>query len=258
MSGAAPYTGIIFSSVDMRTEIDNMRLLAKGFLEPDSYERVIPAWKRHLETFMCQPPGAQTKWEIREDDAIKTVHSEGHYEKRGRKGKTVFGEVSGVWDIRIPSLPRTKKQKATGTKSFVLLGLASIVIKVKAKSSGDEIVKWTLDVGDHDSPGCHFHTQLGGEIGGQQFPVPRLPTLLHTPMDALEFLLSEIFQSKWAQHASQVGLPAVQIWSKCQRERLVNLLNWQKSEIEQARAAPWTLFKGKKPPANLFFSEARD
>lgn len=255
------YQGLQFSFAEMHREIENMRKLAEKFLDPKSYYRVIPEWQRQLQYFERQPhpSGAQLMWSISENDPIKTKLSEGEYEAKPRKGSyKLYGYISGVWEI---SKPASKgKKKTFRSPYFTLEGLASTKITVwtpRTNGPDEELARWALEVGGADSPGSHFHTQINLDDEDHKFPsklpVPRLPAVLVTPMDALDFLLAELFHDAWYEHTSQETDP-VKHWGACQRFRLGSLLNWQGRRIREASGSPWTTFKRQKPSANMFYS----
>jgi len=256
----SPYEGLRFSFAEMEREIENLRKLASRFLERSSFERVIPDWQRQLSTFKSRDAGSVLRWEIPETDPIQTKVSHGEYEPSGRRGKEVFGRISGLWEVKIPQA--VGKKRGRTQNSFVLLGLASTKITIWAHHEGkepEEIALWTVEIGDVTSPGCHFHTQITLEDAANKFPkflsVPRLPALLHTPMDALEFLLAELFQEEWYRHTSK-GNDALRNWASCQRNRLVKLLSWQLEKLNEASGSPWTTLKRQKPPLDMFFNES--
>jgi hypothetical protein len=243
----------------MEREIGNMRQLAKQFITRTSYARIILDWQQQLSNFKNRLPGSVLHWDIPETDPIQTIVSCGQYEPSGRKGRDVFGRVSGSWEITIPNV--IGKKKGVAQKTFVLLGLASTKVTVWANyedKEPEEIARWTVEIGDASSPGCHFHTQITLDDVDHKFPeflsVPRLPAFLHTPMDALDFLLAELFQEEWYQHTSR-GNDVLLHWASCQRNRLEKLLEWQLHKIKGTSGSPWTNFKRQKPPLNLFFDE---
>ncbi|MGH7771820.1 MAG: hypothetical protein ACREQA_06240 [Candidatus Binatia bacterium] len=255
------YQGLQFSFAEMHKEIVNMKRLAQPFLDSRSFYNVIPEWQRQLEYFERErhPSGAQLSWSISENDPVKTEFSEGEYEAKPRKGNyKLYGCISGVWQISKP--PSKGKKKAFRSPYFTLQGLAStkIVIWTPGTNGADiELARWTLEVGGADSPGCHFHTQINLDHEDHKFPsnlpVPRLPAVLVTPMDALDFLLAELFHDTWYEHTSRETDPVKQ-WRVCQGSRLGSLLNWQGQKIREATGSPWTTFKRQKPSANIFYS----
>jgi hypothetical protein len=256
-------SGLLFSFADMRREIENMAGMAKKFLEPAACEWIIPNWLQQLRNFSTSPPGSELSWEITKDMPVQTIRSNGEYEPDDQGEHTVFGTLSALWEIRLPA-PTGKRMKRHAEHShFELCGCAStrvIVWEYKPGGKHCELARWRFEVGDSESPGCHFHVQIMGEEPDQFFPktmsVPRLPGLLVTPMDSLEFLLAEIFQDRWKQHASQQTDP-MRHWSSCQRKRLVNLLSWLREGIANAAGSPWTSLKGCKPSGNLLIADLK-
>jgi hypothetical protein len=69
-------------------------------------------------------------------------------------------------------------------------------------------------------------------------------------MDALEFVLAELFQEEWVKHVAQEN-DAIRNWAGCQRERLIKLLKWQQDRLEKHSGSPWTSLKAAKPDADL-------
>jgi len=242
------YAGLQFSFAEMQREIENLRLLAEPFLEVASFERVLPAWIDQLAHAKNQHGNVRRRWEISATDPIKTILSDGRYEPKGRAGNLrVYGAVSGVWEIEVQR-PGKKKPPQT----FLLNGMATTQIRLwKQSDEGEEeVARWTVEVGCGDSPGCHFHTQITLDDADRKFPkglsVPRLPTFIHTPMDALDFVLGEIFQEEWFQECSK-GRDPVKLWTRCQRNRFTQLFRWHLETSETASFSPWLTLKRSKP-----------
>jgi hypothetical protein len=239
----------------MEREIENMRLLAKPFIQRESFEGIIPQWKQQLLSFNDKPIHGTFSWNLPEGSPIKTINSSGEYEPEGRKGRlTVFGTISSRWDIRAEPGVRAMRPRP---QCFILLGLASTKIRIWSlgiTGQTKEIARWTLEIGDSRSPGCHFHTQIDLEDEDNKFPkalsVPRFPGFLHTPMDALDFLLGELFQDGWYRRTSEQS-DFVTNWRGCQKPRLVAVLGWQREKIQAATGSPWTSFKREKPELDL-------
>lgn len=253
------YEGLGFSFAGMSNEVTSMASLAKSFLEESSLYNVLPMWNRALINFKDEPySGRRIRWEISERDPIKTKTTSEYEAGARRGGRTVFGQISCVWEISKP-VPKGKKERKRSFRSptFVVIGLACTKVTiwgVEDAGAPKELARWTLEIGDAMSPGCHFHTQINldarHEIFPKSLPVPRLPSLLHTPMDALDFLLGELFQNSWFKYASQ-DTDAGKTWAHCQTTRLTNLLKWQSETIKNASAAPWATLKKQKPSFDL-------
>ena len=254
---AENYQGLRFSFADMAREIKNMSSLAKKFLSIESSEQIIPNWLQALEAVRVRTV-ERYPWEISKNRPIETIVSIGKYEAGQRQGEhSVIGRISGQWVIDVP--PKNKGSKAPADY-FVLRGLASTNISIWSvdpdkPGSTSEIARWTVDIGSADHPGCHFHTQIDLDEDSPMFPkslsVPRLPSPFLTPMDALDFLLSEIFQDVWFKHVSAESDFATN-WAACQRRRLVRLLKWQIERLEKLGGSPWTSLKRQKPEPDLF------
>jgi hypothetical protein len=242
------YSGLRFSFADMEREIDNLGKLAEQFLTVESSQFVMPAWKQQLVNFKNSQPKPTLRWEIPHERPIQTKASEGAYEREPRRGGlTVYGTISVVWEISV------EKSSGSGSNpTFLLTGLASTKIKIWQchHEHPFEIARWTLDIGDTTSPGCHFHTQIQLDPADNKFPgslsVPRFPAFLHTPMDALDFLLGELFQSEWYERVSRSSDP-LRHWNGCQKERLTRMLGWHARTINEAKGSPWIALKRKKP-----------
>jgi hypothetical protein len=239
------YEGILFSFSEVQQEIKNMAKMVSHFLTAES-QIVLTDWQKSLGDFhSLESKSGRWKWEIAEKRPIRTINSKGKYESGGR-GKDVYGTISSVWEIEKHTTPHKKKAKDL----FCLRGLAStrvgIYETVDGKQHGCPIVQWQFEVGDHQSPGCHFHVG----IGKSSLPIPRLPNLLVTPMDALGFLLGELFLDDWKKEAGKES-DEMQFWANYQKQRLLGLLRWKVDRVEESRGLPWTFLKHKRPPANV-------
>lgn len=244
------YEGLLFSFAEMEREIENFKLSADKFLETNSTVRLIPQWLRELRTFRGRDPGTRMTWEISERHPIETIISEGKFDRRA--SMKVFGRVSAVWEISLPSEERAPK-KGTLRNAFIVNGLASTRVSIWKLVDGSdpkEIARWTVEIGDETSPGCHFHSQIPLEDDGcgmfpKALPVPRLPTLFVTPMDALEFVLAELFQEDWNVHSSKSN-GSRNAWASCQRQRIQKLLDWYLERVGSS-TSPWLALKQGKP-----------
>jgi hypothetical protein len=109
---------------------------------------------------------------------------------------------------------------------------------------------WTADIGDHQSPGTHFHFQLNG-FDKPPFPktldVPRLPALAMSPFFALEFAIGELFQDRWERHASAESKDA-QTWRNIHLPRLRRFFAWQAGRLPDGLVgSPLMALKLAKP-----------
>jgi hypothetical protein len=245
---------LFFAFQEMADEIDTMSRIAAEFLSPGTLAYVIPNLLTSLDNIRATRRQVPQSWTIDPGHPIQTVESAGEYENGDRRGvSTIVGRLTFVWHISCPQEQHRRRPQS----HFVLSGLSSTKIQLFESHDGNlsELATWRFEVGDQNSPGCHFHTQIEGERNDPPYPrrlsVPRFPAILITPMAALEFLLGEIFQTRWRRQALR-ETPQIQRWREIQRNRLVNLFDWQMQFVRQCAGSPWTALKAQKPEERLF------
>jgi hypothetical protein len=158
------------------------------------------------------------------------------------------GEVVGHWDLEATGVQRDFAQR-----QFLLSGNASITMRIRSSTNRErEFAVWKMEIGVADSPGCFFHSHTAS-LGQQSslIPVPRLPNILITFGDCIEFLLAELFQDSWAAHASAETSASAQ-WRRLQASRLNRIIEWQKERLTKTKGASWTALKNSKPPDDIF------
>jgi hypothetical protein len=154
-----------------------------------------------------------------------------------------------------------KKPQARQKRLLEFYGIASTRVRFfDASDLSKSIAMWRLELGDAKSPGCYFHVQILGEEEEPPFPksvsVPRLPSLFVTPMGAIEYVLGEVFQDRWAKVAME-NTATVLRWSGMQQRRLLSLLEWQKDKVKKALTSPWMTLKAARPEPALFLKDQR-
>lgn len=244
--------GLVFEFADMIEECQVIKDLARPFLDPGAL-LIIDEAKRSLQNIKTQgSTTTTTRWSIPENRLLRTKWSEGDCQRDQKSRHHVCGEFSFVWEIRPlddPQFPRRTH--------FLLDGLASASISITEKSRKC-VAQWTVEVGDHQSPGAHFHSQIKRFGGGptlESLDVPRLPALLMSPFFVLEFGLGELFQDRWPKHARRDSTPA-QRWRAIHLPRLTNFLKWQLAELAQPSVgSPWVRLKAAKPPIDLLIKK---
>jgi hypothetical protein len=241
-------SGLQFSFKDFRDEIQAITALAKPLLTRKAFA-TLERFEKTVGQLGHLPVDRPRDLEV---SGVRTRPSAGEYEKGHRRGKVISAELSSKWEIKPVGSTGKKKPRPC----FRLVGLASTCISIRDES--DQILaRWHVDVADQRSPGCHFHVQVAQEDDGLPFPawlpVPRFPSLLVTPMAALDFVLGELFQDRWLKRTSE-SIPHAHRWRKIQRKRWLDLLGWHRERIEEARetCSPWISIKNARPPADLF------
>ena len=180
-------------------------------------------------------------WEIRQDAPLRTQTSDGEYELSG-KGKKLKGSLSFIWSLR-----------NCGNRTVELAERASTVIAIYDANNScenDPIVKWHVDIkANSQAPGPAFHTQIYNSI---QLPVPRLPSILLSPVDCLDFLLGELFQNEWRKH--QLRHTNTNSFSQIQRNRIQSLLKKQNEALDKmGEYSAWLTLKDWEPGQDIFF-----
>lgn len=247
-------SGLEFSFEEFRAEIGVMISLAESLLTPDSV-RALKRFEQTVRQLGEQQTDRPYSLELQGLDGaggVRTRPSAGEYEKRERKGKVVSAELRSVWMVK----PVATKRKKQPRSRFRLTGLASTSISIH-DNCGEILARWQMDVADERSPGCYFHIQVAQESDEPPFPawlpVPRFPSLLVTPMAALDFVLGELFQDRWLKRTS-AGDSAAQRWRSMQKKRWQHLLQWYLECVRDTgeTCSPWLSIKRAQPPVELF------
>jgi hypothetical protein len=240
-----------FNIAESLGEISAFAALTRTFLAPDG-ELVLANYARALQMMRDKRYFREQIWEIPIDKPLRTKVSPGSYERQNNGAHTVFGSVSSAWGIKFVD-PGKKSRAVT---EFDLVGLASTRVAVldgKPEEPGNTIGVWKMEIGDAASPGCHFHVQIEGK--GDYYPttlsVPRIPSIISTPLAAAEFALGELFQEDWPKHVARTVIGADQ-WETIQKKRFRNLLFWSFNEVTRAGRSPWAALKSAKPPSEVF------
>ena len=243
------FSGIRFHYDEFIADVRRMSKLAEQFLETEAFGS-LKTLETRLENLRNAAPGVSQNLSIPDEHPIVTKEST-HY--RGTDQKiAVKGKLSFVWGIVNSS--EGKKRRT----SFDLTGIASTRIRLFADGP-EPIAHWQLETGDASSPGCHFHSSVNQAGENGIFPkwlkIPRLPGILFSPMDGLEYMLGELFQEMWAQHVSKASDDR-NGWAKSQSARLQKVLSWQKDAINRnAFGTPWISLKRAKPPVDVLLEE---
>ncbi len=231
-----------FSFSGIKDEIQTMRELASRFITPQSAS-VLREWQQQLEGIQANRPQKPQHWCISPEHPIETIPSQGQYERGARKAATVRGVLTAKWTVLVSPVQGKKSLKP---ERFLVVGIASTKIQIY-HSDGRELARWRFEIGlGPKAPGCRFHTQVLGENSDTVFPkllpVPRLPSILVTPMESLDFLLGELFQDDW-HFRSTSEAARMAAWGNSHRERVRRLLNWHLDAVCGSSGSAWTAIK---------------
>jgi hypothetical protein len=225
-------TSLRFQFASLEAELSAMKAITQNFMAPGS-EGNFDTALNNLKMIRTTGSG---NWQVRECEPLTTAVSN-EYEKDGDSEHAIFGEVSWKWGITAE--PVAKKNALR--EFFQVTGNASAIVRIRKYPEKTVLAEWRAEVGAIDSPGCYFHSHITSSIC-----VPRLPALFVTPMDSLEFLLGELFQSSWPAHASSEKKD-VQYWRSQQSRLLGSVLDWKRRRIESTGGSPWVALKFAKP-----------
>jgi len=200
-----------------------------------------------LETaFRNNQKGSLFVWEVDKNRSIWTRPSPGKYEPSNGGGKIVVGGCSWIWQL-----------KKVDSKHAAVAGIVSLKISLSelvTTESGDKhkaLCEWNFDIGDHSHPGALVHTQVCSVNGdGHLLSVPRFPSVILAPTDALDFLLGELFQEEWQKEAASVLDKSPKL-ARRMRMRLVNFLQEQANYLANAPGLAVHALKVWKPLQSL-------
>jgi hypothetical protein len=240
-----------FSIQECLGEISAFTALAKSYLASDG-PLVLSNYARRLQTMRDSRHFRPQDWSIPVEHPLRSITSPGGYEPSNSGHHTVHASVSSIWQIQLVD----PGKRSRPVVDFELVGLASTRISVHEgppDQPAEAIGVWKMEIGDHASPGCHFHVQIEGR--DSYYPttlsVPRIPSIIATPLAAAEFALGELFQDEWPKQVARTIAGAEQ-WAPIQKKRFRNLLHWAFGQVSRAGLSPWIALKSAKPPSGVF------
>ena len=243
--------GFRFLFADLQQEIVALRQMAERFFDSRML-RALDAFSRDLESIERLPSGRVRQLDL---EPLQTIESEGEYEAGDRKGgRKIFAVISGSWEL-CPLGKRSSK------RTVEFCGKASTRIDLyEPTEPRTRMATWRLELGAKDSPGCYIHAQILGDCDAPPFPksvpIPRLPSVFVTPMSAVEFVLSELFQDQWRQRTERND-GDVHNWYRLQLKWLQSQFSWYQDELKssESSSSPWVTLKAAKPDGKLFVSD---
>ena len=236
--------GLRFLHTELLRETTVLRTMAKSFLEPTTIW-VLDNFRSGLESI----GSAQERDQPLELRCLRTKPSKDYEAGRRQGGQDVYAVISGIWKLR--------PLGSSGPKQEIeFCGIASTKIELYASDEpSTRLAMWRLELGADDAPGCYVHAQILGDSNDPPFPksvpIPRLPSIFVTPMSAVEFVLGELFQDKWAKETAG-NTDAASFWRARQQQRLQSLFSWYQDCLKKAGSSPWMALKEAKPEGGMF------
>lgn len=230
-----------FRLAELQSEVEALSRFASRFLDPEGPKK-LDQFKYQLAPLLRDGGGP---WTIPKEDPLRSKPTNQYSEGRG---DAVWAAISCKWELK--RIGRMRLLRVDGIAS------TSVELFRKDADVEESLGLWRMEIGDDESPGCHFHAQIMGQQGNPPFPnwlaIPRLPGLFLTPASTIEFVLSELYQKEWAKATSQLRTD-LSLWAAVQKPRILSWLSWQRRTIEGAALGtlPWTSLKGAKPDDDL-------
>lgn len=245
---------LLFRVADLQNELRSFKKLAAGLLASDS-PSVLSIAESALSSIANSAQGHG--WEIPRENPLFTNPSIGEYMPDDKGSEVIFGEISFIWDLQ----PVRDRGREHGPALKVRLnGRASTMVRLLrgepfSGQNPDELAMWRMEIADDAAPGAFFHIQIMGRESDLMFPhsvdIPRFPCVFSSPFSAIEFLLGELFQSRWPRLV-QSGKSEAEQWRSIQEFRHERYLKWATDCIRSGGGSPWSSWKQAKPEETMF------
>lgn len=244
--------GLRFPVRELCAESEALREIAAGFCEDDGPLRSLGDQLERIGERSCR-----REYALRLRPLLTKPTRE--YEGAGRSGgQEIYARIRGKWILRPVGRKGPKRLVAFAGVASAVAGLwPSECQWQESQDTSKRLAMWRIEIGAHDSPGCYFHCQVLGDRDEPPFPkgipIPRLPSPFVTPASAVEFVLGELFQERWARAASG-ATSNHKWWRTIQEKRWERLMDWQRESLSGGESSPWMRLKAAKPPRELFVS----
>lgn len=239
-----------FLADELASELDGVRVIGSGLLAPEADGRLRDA-VASLKRFASKQQSG--KWEVPQLRPISTRVSEGSHQRDDRGAHHLSAHVSWQWNLHFRK-----------GRTIEIAGLASMdVIVKKHNAAGEsEALRLNFDIGVEGGPGPAYHAQVkavGGtsmKFDGSDLDVPRIASIVLTPGECIELVLSELFQDAWPRAVSAQSA-YTSVWQK-QRARMSTMLQSAATRIQGASGmTAWTAYKSWCPAGVRFQHEDR-
>lgn len=244
---------LLFTISELQQETQAFREFSQRYLAPGS-DQVLRQTEQNLLT-IARRTGGPFSWEIHQDNPLLSQLSYGNYMPDDKGKLCVHAEMTFKWHLE----PVRKSGDTRPALQVRLNGLASTAIRIMEGDPNDgncaELAVWRMEIADDAAPGSYFHVQVLGREQDTIFPkdldVPRLPSVLASPLACMEFAIGELFQESWPKHASK-ETGASRRWRSVQAFRHTRQLQWHLDQVASGSGSPWVAWKRAKPEDNLF------
>ena len=244
---------LCFKMGEFEDSLNALQALATNFLARNSEFR-IQDLRDGLLAIASSNPGEKKYLFIDEANPIITNVST-DFEHSGKTSHEIQADIFGIWEMT--PIGRPSGQPRQRIISFS--GMAKCQVNIFDVCCANErklVSSWSMEIGDSNSPGSYFHSQIkldSGKVFPSWLPIPRLPFIPATPMAAIEFTLGELFQDTW-ESSTLAGGWANDKWTKTQRTMLEAWLKEQITWISEGEGSVWMRLKKYKPQSDLLLA----
>jgi len=244
---------IAFNLKSVGDELSAFKELAKTRLTPSSLKR-LEELQDILPHLARADKGKPCSWETDLSRPLETVPNKGaHQTNRSGHGDNLRAEINFKWQFK----PVGQYSQKSPNNRIIVLNNSSVRIRVfegLEDSKKECVAAWDFDVGNNESPGCHFHAKYHESDEARRaiydsIDIPRLPTIIFMPTDAIEFVIGELWQDDSKRMAVNSAFAQ---WHKFTRTRMNRLFEWYSHQLKGAMGSPWMNIKIAKPPILLF------
>lgn len=226
---------VVFDPEQVASELRAIVRIAAPFLLPEAKD-MLDRSAYQLQAFVSSGVQEWT-WELRRATAtephlaVRTKEHKGTYQEGARGHHSLQGELS--WTISLKKVARN---------TVAISGNASMSICIwrlprhSRRSLRKQFIAFNFDVGQASGPGPCMHAQVKAFrgntaiVGQSEIDIPRIPSLIATPPDCVDYLLSQLFQEKWHRRFHNERAAEAQIWVK-QRQRFATLFNHAQQSV---------------------------
>lgn len=239
-----------FKISQLQTELESLSEIAINY---DFISRIgtnLDLFITRLLTIAKAPANTLQSWQI--PQPYLWLGPSGDYDAKPKQAtKRLLARIRINWEL----CPKGGVSGSPGSRIVSAAGLAVTEATLFYEEDLSEpIAKWTMEIGNPDSPGSFFHTQI--KLGPDPpFPnclsVPRWPFIVATPAAAIEFVLGELYHKNW-EKAVDASSDTGKSWAGAQKRRIQKLLRAQTRRLDDVAGSPWMQLKAWKPEADLF------
>lgn len=245
-SARAAYAAPRFKYQDLAEELDAIGKAASTLLAP---ERRFVLTQAVEALTRSRTQSNRFCWHI--DEPITTIRNDGKHGPTGAGNFDAEGRLTFTWDIRAIRPKRGRDALFFEIDGNISTKMAVYGRPLNQKDSVDRLLAcWRFELGTRNHPGAYVHSQIDWNTAPDvnlEFDIPRLPSILITPGECLDFLLGELFQTDWPR-AQQSNAAELQRWQARQKKRLINLVSAQQEVLQAtANVSPWIALKRWKP-----------